>query len=100
MQHGGFAALPPQQSHHAANPGALRDRIVTCPGQRAAARLPSSPQRTGEEGDVRGVRRRIVVGVALLGVFGAVVALVDGRSGDGSGTTSSAGSPMIAPAPE
>ena len=35
---------------------------------------------------MRGVRRRIVVaatvGVALLGVFGAVVALVDGRSGD------------------
>ena len=53
---------------------------------------------------MRGVRRRIVVaatvGVALLGVFGAVVALVDGSSGDGSGTTSSAGSPMIAPAPE
>jgi Domain of unknown function (DUF4349) len=52
---------------------------------------------------VRGVRRRIAVaatvGVALLGVFGAVVALVDGSSGDGSGTTSSAGSPMIAPAP-
>jgi hypothetical protein len=53
---------------------------------------------------VRGVRRRIVVaatvGVALLGVFGAVVALVNGSSSDGSGTTSSAGSPMIAPAPE
>jgi hypothetical protein len=29
VQHGGFAAVPPQQSHHAANPGALRDRIVT-----------------------------------------------------------------------
>jgi len=40
------------------------------------------------------------VGVALLGVFGAVVALVDGRSGDSGGATSSAGSPMIAPAPE
>jgi hypothetical protein len=53
---------------------------------------------------VRGVRRRIVVaatvGVALLGVFGAVVALVDGRSGDSGGATSSVGSPMIAPAPE
>lgn len=53
---------------------------------------------------MRGVRRRIVVaatvGVALLGVFGAVVALVDGRSGDSGGATSSVGSPMIAPVPE
>ena len=38
--------------------------------------------------------------MALLGVLGAVVALGDGRSGESAGTAASAGSPMIAPAPE